>query len=159
MNMNQSQAPSLKQECRNYVGKPLALRFIGLTWTQVVKGESSEYDASPIIASEVEVIPSEFFSQGDVATRGFRGRIRCAGHLFDGMHVITGPTVAVSASPDAPTVFDFQKVLPPTWRIWLSKSELPLPTHSYRELKGTDLISGSCLIAEGTAPPMDWQWL
>lgn len=149
--------PSLSESCRAYIGKRLSLRFRGFAWTEVVGAHISEYDASAVFGTLVEVIPTEFFSQAGTATRGFRGRIAGPGHPFDGMHVIAGPMIALSAPPDACSEFDFKEHLSPEWRVWLAKTELVLPTRSYRELRGADMIAGYCTISEGLAPPIDWQ--
>lgn len=152
-NIQMERCPGLSESCRDFVGKPLTLQFSGWAWTQVFDGQYSDYNFDHLYKTVVEVTPSEFFAQGNTTTRGFRGFIRCEGHPFDQMHIIAGPMVASSASPEESCIFDFTEHLSPEWKFWVSKSEMVLPTKSYRQLTGFDLISGCCVISAKPVPP------
>jgi hypothetical protein len=110
-------------------------------------GQYSDYNLESVVGTVVKVIPTEFFSQGDTTTRGFRGQVHADGHPFDQMHIITGPMVALSTPPEESCIFDFSEHLSPEWKFWLSESEMVIPTKSYRQLVGFDLISGCCHIS------------
>lgn len=145
--------PGLCECCRDFIGKSLTLRFSGWAWTQVLDGQYSDYNFESVAGTIVGVIPTEFFAQGDTTTRGFRGHIRADGHPFDNLCIITGPMIALSAPLEESCIFDFTEHLSPEWKFWLSKSEMVLPTKSYIQLRGFDLISGCCHISAAPVLP------
>ena len=146
-NKSRSRTPRLSEESRSYIDKNLEAHFyygIIETWTQVVSGNYLEYsDMFEMEGLSVVLTPTEFFSQGDANTSGFRGKILKGDHRFSDHHII--------ASPGLPAIeFDFGITPCPKWRVWISKQVLPIPSLSFRQLVGVDLISGYARICDPT---------
>jgi hypothetical protein len=129
----------LSDSVRTYVGRTLTMRLeYGWGWTLHIRGSSEAEPSSEIDAinlTSVRVVPSEFFADGGVSTRGFLGRVTEPGHLLHDL-----PVLAFTTSDGFD--YDFTSHVCPAWRFFFGEGELVCPSDSFPRLRGARIVGG-----------------
>jgi len=129
----------LNETARSFVGRTLKIQFVyGWGWSvhAAANAEAKEFaDIDKVNMTWAHVIPSEFFSHGGAATRGFLGRILEPEHILHEM-----PVLALTMSDGVD--YDFTSQVCPVWRFFFGQGELILPQDSFPRLRGLSIIGG-----------------
>jgi hypothetical protein len=141
----------LSDSVREYVGRTLTMRLeYGWGWTLHTHDSSDPFsDIHAINLTSVKVVPSRFFADGGVSTRGFLGRVTQPGHLLHDL-----PVLAFTMSDGFD--YDFAYHTCPAWRFFFGEGKLVCPSDSFPRLRGERIIGGyGHVAAESQVPECD----
>lgn len=139
----------LEKSCREFVGRTLAIRFVGgWGWTVNVDEENCRpyEDVEIVNGTRAGVVPSAFFSHEAALTRGFVGRIDEPGHLLHEQ-----PVCAITMADGFD--WNFTTRVTRLWRFWLGEGELICRAGCFPAVKGSWIIGGYGPVAS-TSPTL-----